>query len=279
MMSSPEQLMKAHPVENADYYPLDIGRLLATGVRKIYGLVVEATPASAWGLSCMLSGISKDYGALIKFIQYSMPNPKEKTVKALIFIDLTDSSISPTELINITKKHRGILSVKLIKPTPAGLLYDSYFFPLTMGYERAVVFRKQIYAALINKIKDRFGTGASAFLYYLGLDIGENAFESYVQLTGSKDIRSLTDIAKAANMVTGWGIVDVVTINEKEKTALVRVYESFECELGKGMGKASSNLYRGALAGFFSRLFYHEVKIEETKCIAKGDKCCEFSIA
>lgn len=274
-----EQLLKNNSrVENANYHPLNIGRLTTTGGRKIYGLAVEATPARTRSLPYILSGIAQEYRATVNFIQYSMPNPTDKTAKAIVFLDLTDSSISPTELLNISKKLRGILSAKLIEPTSTGVLYDSHFFPLAFGFERAVVFRKEIYEALIKKLRKRFGTGALAFLYFVGVDIGENAYESYVQLIGSEDTKSLTDIAKAVNVVTGWGIVDVVTLDKEKETAIVRVYGSFECELGKGTGKAYSSLYKGAMAGFFGSLFKREVKIDESKCIAKGDDYCEFLI-
>ena len=51
--------------------------------------------------------------------------------------------------------------------------------------------------------------------------------------------------------------------------------ELVEC-LGVSSEKPNSQLFRGLLAGFLSRLWGEEVKVVESKCIAKGDPYCEF---
>ncbi|MBO3808288.1 MAG: 4-vinyl reductase [Candidatus Brockarchaeota archaeon] len=60
--------------------------------------------------------------------------------------------------------------------------------------------------------------------------------------------------------------------------AQLRVYESCECEIGKGSEQPYSQIVRGMLAGFFSLLFGKEAKTTETRCIAKGDPYCEYTV-
>ncbi|HDI12443.1 MAG TPA: hypothetical protein ENF63_02490 [Candidatus Bathyarchaeota archaeon] len=45
------------------------------------------------------------------------------------------------------------------------------------------------------------------------------------------------------------------------------------------LGIVRKQFYRGAIAGVFTWFFENEVKVEETKCIAKGDPYYEFYIS
>ena len=44
------------------------------------------------------------------------------------------------------------------------------------------------------------------------------------------------------------------------------------------MEKPSANFFRGAIAVFASKMLGKSVAVIETKCIAKGDPCCEFEV-
>jgi predicted hydrocarbon binding protein len=76
----------------------------------------------------------------------------------------------------------------------------------------------------------------------------------------------------------GWGILEYAEINPEAGEAKIRVYQSYECETGKGSEKPYGHFIRGILAGFFANIFEKEAKAVETKCIATGDPYCEYVI-
>jgi predicted hydrocarbon binding protein len=76
----------------------------------------------------------------------------------------------------------------------------------------------------------------------------------------------------------GYGKIEVRTLKTNPTKAIIRVYDSFECELGMGNGKPYSSFIRGMVAGFLTGLFNEKMNAKETLCIAKRDPYCEFTI-
>ena len=62
------------------------------------------------------------------------------------------------------------------------------------------------------------------------------------------------------------------------KPMIVRIWDSMECEIGKGSETCFSRWTRGLIAGFASKYFGKKVTVVETRCIAKGDPYCEFTV-
>ena len=86
--------------------------------------------------------------AAIRFIQVSMEEADEPFVNAIAFLDISDSRITPEEALELVKKQEFIREARLIKPSTEGFICDDYFFPLTVGNERSIIFRKTVYEAL-----------------------------------------------------------------------------------------------------------------------------------
>ncbi len=259
------------------FHPLNIGRFLIFNENQtICGLVIEARIER--GVVRRLSEILGKFGIIVHFVQFSMTEAEASTVKALAFLDFSNSQVSPEELLERVKKQEAVLSVELIRPKKKGFISDTYFFPLVIANERVVVFRKSVYEALLNGIRKQFGTAGEAMLYYAGFNIGQQVYDEYVQIARSEEVEDLAEVSKAINMTLGWGVADIVKVDKEMQVAIVRMYENFECELGRSSGKPYSHFYRGAIAGFFTKFFRKEAEVQETKCIAKGDPYCEFHI-
>jgi predicted hydrocarbon binding protein len=259
-----------------DLNSFDIGRIIITGGRKIYGFAIEASYEK--GVLRQVGALAEKYGVIVRCIQISMPKPTDEIAKAIVFIDFSQSKLSPEEAEKILKKQKFIKSVKLLKPIADKIVGDTHYFPLTTMDERALIFRKEIYEGIFKGVRSQFGTAGEAFLYYIGFEIGKRAYLSYSKLSGTEDFEALIATAKAINLTLGWSILKEAKINEKTKTATITLLENFECDLARGYGKAYSQFYRGAIAGLFTQYFKEEMKAEETKCIAKGDPYCQFEV-
>jgi len=260
-----------------NHEPLDIGRImLFDNNQKIYGIIVQSKIEK--GVLKKIGELSEKLGVTIRYIQFSMTKAHETMVTVIAFIDLSNTNASPEKILETVKSQKFVINAQMIKPFRSGIIFDNYSFPLIMGNERVVIFRKSVYAALFKGIRKKFGSAGEAMLYYQGYTIGFEILERYVKIANSKSIEDLVEIAKAINTTLGWGRIGDVKIDTKKRTAQVQIFQNFECELGEKIGKPYSQFYRGAIAGLFTRFFGKDVKVEENKCIAKGDLYCEFII-
>ncbi|MEM2547203.1 MAG: V4R domain-containing protein [Candidatus Bathyarchaeia archaeon] len=215
----------------------------------------------------------------VRYIQFSMNEAHKPTVNAIAFLDFSKARATPEEALEIIlNSYDFVKNAKIIKPCGESIVFDNHFFPLIAANERAVILRKSVYEALFNGVREKFGSAGEAMLYYQGFSIGFEIYDTYREIARSDAVEDLVEVAKAINMTLGWGIIDHVDIDMQRKSARLRVYQNFECELGVGNGKPYSQFYRGAVAGIFTRFFGKDVKVKETKCIAKGDQYCEFMV-
>ncbi len=270
--------LKEHvQISSRCFRPLDIGRVIVFDKgRKLYGLALECGVRK--GVLRRLSEIAEKVGAVIRFVQYSMTEAEEPLVKGMAFLDFSDSEATPEEALELVRKQKFVREAYLIKPGRKGIIFDDYFFPLVVGCERAVIFRKNVYEALFKGVRENFGSAGEAMLYYQGFYIGAKIYGLYANMAGSENPEDLTEVVKAMLMTLGWAIIDDVEVDVKKGTAKVRILENFECEIGKGYGKPYSQFLRGAIAGMFAKFFRKDVKVQEVKCIAKGDAYCEFAV-
>ena len=258
--------------------PLNVGRItISKEGCKLLGVVVETSFET--GILRQLGELAEKYGITIPYIQVSMPKPGDETAKSFAFIEISTSKLSPKEILKVLKEQEFVKSAEIIEPSEHGIIGDTYYFPLVVDDERVVMFRKDIYAGIFKGIRSRFGTAGEAFLYYQGFEVGERAYLDYVKFTGTDNLKAIIEAAKIFNRTLGWSIVKEVYVDEKAKKAIVKLYENFECDLGRGGNKPFSQFYRGAIAGIFTAYFGEKMEAKETKCIAKGDPYCEFEVS
>lgn len=251
--------------------------MLSDKNRKIYGFVIESKVEK--NALKDLSALAYDSGVVVRYIQFSMEEIDKPVLTAITFLDFSGAKVSPEQVLNLIRSQSFVVNAQLIKPDRNGIFYDNYFFPLVIDEnQRVVIFRKSIYKALFNGIRKKFGSAGDAMLYYQGFTIGFEAYDEYIRAAGSEEPEDLIEVAKAVNMTLGWGIIDDVRVDVKRRKARLRIYGSFECELGEGSEKPYSQFYRGAIAGIFARFFGKDVRVDEVKCIAKGDPYCEFIV-
>jgi len=256
--------------------PLDVGRVIYPAKRKAYGYALKVALTS--DMAFKIAEITEKANAPLIFIQYSKPKPDEKTAKGLIFMDFTKANSTPQKIMKELKKLDVVEHIKLLKPMKSGMLADTYFFPLVLGDERIVIFRKSIYEGFIAGIKKQFGTAGEAFLYYAGFDVGQRAYKYYSEIAFTSDPKELEEIASALGATMGWATLEVAEFSIEKKMARIRFYNNFECELVKESKEPYSHFLRGVIAGFFNGLFGQGALVKETKCIAKGDNYCEFKV-
>ncbi|MEM2931044.1 MAG: V4R domain-containing protein, partial [Thermoproteota archaeon] len=225
-----------------------------------------------------LAEIAENAGVTIRFIQFSNVEPHDGLMRAIVFLDFSNTSVTPEELLRLARKQPFVKSTHLITPMLNGMLSDTYFFPLVVGRRRAVVFRRRVYESLFKGIREKFGTAGEAMLYYQGFAIGHRTCQAYREETGLEKPEELAGLLKIYLKTLGWGIMDIVRLSVEKGEACIHIYQSFECETGKDSETSYGHFTRGVLAGYFASIFEKEAKVIETECIAKGDPYCEYTI-
>ena len=195
------------------------------------------------------------------------------------FLDVTNLKISYEELFNALSRIDGVKEVKHGEVTENfNALTCSPLIPYA-GTSRLVMFRLEHIGNFIHSLKENWGSGGEVFLYHLGMEAGKDSIKTFkktLKIPWRKLIGYLPQLSRNLGWYTEFKLVK---LNEEERKAIVRFYDLFECKIVEGkLNRSNSQWMRGLLAGAFKELFETEVDVKEVKCIAKGDKYCEFTV-
>jgi len=258
----------------------DIGRFLVCPKRKLYGVLLrgEAKPNVLRELASMLA----EENVITRYLSFSRPVEVGQPVTVLAFLDFTETKARIEDLVERAKNIDFVEEIKVIEPKVKGFIADTVSNPLKIGESRAILLRDIGTKGFVVDLRKRLGSAAEAILYYLGFEAGLEFGKSHKQIgkkLGIQDnVQIFKDISASMFICVGYGIMEVIRLEENPPKGRIRVYNCFECELGKGSGKPYSHLVRGMTAGVLTKLFGKTVAVREVKCIAKGDSYCEYEI-
>ena len=120
-------------------------------------------------------------------------------------------------------------------------------------------------------------SGLAAVLYSSGKEVGEHTatrLKKMFRIEGKDLVQALAQAVQA----TGWGIVEVNSIDFKYASATISVKDCFEAAAWRKKPYTVCHWTRGYFAGYMSTVFKKPVEAAEAKCMAKGDERCEFHI-
>jgi len=256
----------------------EIGRFVFVPGRDIYPIYIRLKPETLDrpGILAKIFEVLTSREISVIHAKISRPSPG-KSIKFLVFVDLTGKIDQLDKIINEAKQLDFVEYVAYEEPVFKGFAAFSRLFPLTMFGERSIVLRRFFYEAMIKHLRRKLGTGLEAILYHIGFEAGKRVYDAHVRMAGENAFR-LIKSGEVMFTQMGFGRIKATDVYLGEARMRVIVYDSFECELFRGEGKPMSNLIRGIIAGWVSRLFKREVSVKEVKCIAKGDPYCEFVV-
>jgi len=187
-------------------------------------------------------------------------HPGYPYVNGVIFLDLSESSISSNEL---EKK------VRTLGYASRFAIIEREF---THGEARIIAFPLEDLHSILESIRN-MGEPGYALLYHLGLNMGKN-YAKKISLFFSK--YNLLKYLLLCYQGMGFGEFYVSKYVE-EKESVIEAKDLFEC-IGAVSDEPNSHLFRGILSGIFSELWGGKVEVVEEKCIAKGDSKCVFKV-
>ncbi len=261
--------------------PFEIGNFILEPGKFIIclNILLRAEALHRSNVLASIFNVFSNYNISVMAVKTSASESRN-SIKVTVFADFTKNREFLKKVVEDIKGLNYVENVKIIEPLFNGLTMDTSYTYLTLADDRAIILRKPIYEGFIKGFREKFGQVASSFLYHIGFEAGRKAYESHLRIVGEahRGSEKIIPFARELFKQIGFGILEFVKVDFINKTALIRVYNSFECELFKETGMAESHFIRGLLAGFMSSLFDIKVDAVETKCIAKGDPYCEFVV-
>ena len=257
---------------------LDIGHTVKLADGQPVGIFITYKPETLQMVGVLketLEHIAESELPVVRLLT-SLPSPGQ-ILCGYVIVDAAGKEDKIKQLIRKIKKLEYVEDVEVYYPSKSGMLTATPFDVLKVSGMRGMVWVKPMFKAFIRTFQEMVGTGGSAIIYNMGYIIGKEAFHEHMKIAGS-DKREALEVSRNFFKASGLGSVEFRHIDVKKGKAIVRVYNSFECELFPNIGRPASQFIRGIVAGWISALLEKEVETRETKCLAKGDPFCEYVI-
>jgi predicted hydrocarbon binding protein len=144
--------------------------------------------------------------------------------------------------------------------------------------EDAITLKFVTFAGLKKRLEGMFGKDAAALmLFEAGKECGKRSAIRTSKVTGKKGedlLKEMGELKKSEN----WCIVNFNDLDLKQRKGTVFVNNSFEA-LGYGSSaEPVCHFLRGYLSGVLSQICGADMVLIEGKCLAKGDRYCEFHV-
>lgn len=248
----------------------DPSRVLYIDGKKLFGywMLLENVPG-------VLADVSKVFAEenvnIVRILAVSI----DEVADALFYCDFTESIGDPYEVLERLSRAKGIREVQLIEPIIPGLLIDTVHSLILISGARYILVREDALGKFVKDMRERLGSAGEAFLYYAGLDLGNGMWNGLRHYT--EGVIDRLRIFALFLQSSGYGKFEA-DYDIEGRRANIKVYDSIECVQGVGSDRPFSQLIRGIIAGCFENIFGKGIKVEEVKCMAKGDEYCEFIV-
>lgn len=255
-------------------YPKDILGTLHLKAGSIAEIAIEARfPDPTLGLKEVVDVLA-EFGVHILVLNLTSKGERQFLTA---FIEYSKIKGSLRDMVEKLRRNRYISEIKFKTKRVEEKIVDEFATPtFNLGSLPAMVLSREEFGRVLSEIKERYGTGGSAFLYIVGYRLGELSGEKYGAERVSKEF-VMEDVL--AFQAFGWGVPEVVEINLLKPRIRLRFYDLFESAgVREKSGEPFCHFFRGYLAGLFSKFLRKEVTVREIKCVARGDAYCEFII-
>jgi predicted hydrocarbon binding protein len=120
--------------------------------------------------------------------------------------------------------------------------------------------------------------GATALLYKSCKESGLGYMNTIIKKFSMKKPRELLEWGMNTISLAGWGSVEIINFDEKNKRAIVRLNES---EFARNYGNSKEpvdDVFRAYCAATGTIIFKIDIDVVEIKCLSMGNNTCEFIV-
>jgi predicted hydrocarbon binding protein len=206
--------------------------------------------------------------------------PIDNEVMVFLVVDREERSLEETDRIvfSLANTVKGIKSIEK-SGRYRNIVYAKNFSPLTFLGGRSIIFGPaSLKGVIVDSRKELGNNVARMLLSIIGRSLGEAVYEYYKGLGKFERISETLEFLKMILMTAGWGIVENYEV-EKDQI-IISVKDLWESEVLEKAGlNDNPSYFMGTLAGFFSKVFDKEVRVNLVIKRKKNGRIeCTFSI-
>ena len=223
-----------------------------------------------YGVLAKIVTIFKKNNAKVLFNIILKENSKIRSFYVLLLGGGFESIVEEVKMINeVLSVNYGVKSIENYFISPFTIMINISFMD-----EKAVIFSSKSFVRSFRALRKRWGLASLVFLYHLGYNYGATLARKFLEngLGGEKALVLSLEFLKQTGMFKDY---DLIMFNSKRGNMVLHIYGSIECSDLSGR-ETSSHFLRGIIGGMISEIVGKEVTVYETKCIARGDRFCEF---
>ena len=258
--------------------PLIIGNQLHVNGKKIKGIWLRLINKP--GVLAEVASKFAECNVNILVINFSRVVEESELGTMFIVADFTKTSCR--EVINKLKQLDFVKECKAVEPQFKDLLVDLFHFPIVDEEgKRLLIFTEYNMESLVVRLREYFREGGLAFIYHQGRLTGLSLAKTY-KSWGIQDVLEALKVNFLRAHALGRYRAEITEYKRKGggfKIA-IKAFDMWECVTAKKFGIRGLSCYfeKGVIAGIVEGYTGSGVKIEETKCLAKGDPYCLFVI-
>jgi predicted hydrocarbon binding protein/predicted amino acid-binding ACT domain protein len=242
--------------------------------RKLAEITIDAREAPG-----ILADITRIFSNNNVNIIYTLADSSDGVIaKIAFFIDITNSKISISELIDLIKSQPYVINVNVWASPISGLIDDKLCFPKLVQKEPSIILSYKDLSFAIDRFRSIAGDGGAVIFYHIGFFIGEGRFKFFKSFLEKLNISKVETINVMLDVGRSYGLYDakLIDLDPNKSTGIIHIYESFESTPIMGSRKEPScHFVRGDIAGIISSILDKRVRVIERKCISAGNPYCE----
>jgi len=171
---------------------------------------------------------------------------------------------------------KGALEV-VVKEGREGLLIDTFHVGFNVDGDDYVLLRSQGLDQMFDRVTSILGSGGDALLFEQGLSMGHWNAENLIKRIGINVVRA--QVAALSRTLSAQGFGDIEgDVGPDDGDFVMTVSDCFECS-GEESRRKGCNFMRGYFVGAAQAIFGKKYRCEESKCVLRGAKFCEFRLS
>lgn len=259
--------------------PYEVGRFIYIPDTRPYYYSITLKPEALREVGVLADLLSVFSGEDLQILQVkvSATDPSDP-VRVLIAVDLKGKEKLADRLADSLKRRSRVVDVSYALPLFDSIVVDAWSFPLTFQGDRAFIMNQGMLEGMLKSGWRELGPAFAAVLYHAFFNGAKRSYEFYMNNIPCSTEERFKLIEEVFRML-GYGILKFEKITRDECAA--RVYNSLECSIFKNEKGVRGAIVRGILAGLTAGYWgveIDDIAVDETKCAARGDECCEYRI-
>jgi len=142
---------------------------------------------------------------------------------------------------------------------------------------RYMILRPETIMTMYQNLRLKYGSNVDIHFFQGGFEGGRLSSEKYKDNFGMNETELIDFMLEMGGQI-GWGKFELVKFDREDKILEVKVSNSAFVTEENYTKFPVCHFIRGVMSGMASVLFSSEIISKETKCAAKGDGYCLFSI-